>query len=309
MKIFGHEEVKKTIGLYLEKNYKSYSLIFEGKDCIGKKLIALKTAKGFLCEKNYTFGCDSCDSCRLAKNTILNIYEEKELNPHPDIKLISPENDKEIKIGQIREIKEFLKLKKEGGKAVIIEKAEKMNTEASNAVLKTIEEPPDNTLIILTTSNQNALLPTIRSRCKIIKFKPLNGEDIQNILRLKGIDENKIKVLTALSEGSMCLPMIIINNNKLFKYAKDFYNLIAVKSLHPEGIVNLAEILDKLDVKDIIVIFDILERIIYKKMLKGEVSLNLYEEFIKEQKKLKISIEKGVKKKLAVEGLYFNLKT
>ncbi|WP_457621766.1 DNA polymerase III subunit [Persephonella sp.] len=309
MKILGHEETKEIIRLYLDKKYSSYSLLFEGKDCIGKKLIALKTAKGFLCEKKYGFGCDSCESCRLVRNTISNIYEKEDLNPHPGIKIVSPENEKEIKIDQIRDIINFLKLKTKNGKVVIIEKAEKMNRESSNALLKTLEEPPENTLIILTTSNQNALLPTIVSRCQKIKFKPLRKEDILNILKLKGIDENRAKILTSLSEGSMCLPMMILDNENLFKYAKDLYNLLAVKNLHPEGIINLSEILDKLETREILIIFDILEKIIYRKSLKGEIPLSLYENFLKEYYTFKKAVEKGVKKKLAIEGLYFNLKT
>ncbi len=309
MKILGHEETKEIIRLYLDKNYSSYSLLFEGKDCIGKKLIALKTAKGFLCEKKYGFGCDKCESCRLVRNTISNIYEGTDLNPHPDIKIVSPEDDKEIKIGQIREVIQFLKLKTKGGKVVIIEKAEKMNREASNSFLKTLEEPPENTLIILTTSNKNALLPTIVSRCQKITFKPLSKEEIHDILKLKGIDEGKAKILTSLSEGSLCLPMKILNNENLFKYAKDLYNLLAIKNLHPEGIINLAEILERLEINDILVIFDILEKILYRRSLKGEVSLSLYEKFLKEYVLFKKALEKGVKKKLAVEGLYFNLKT
>ena len=309
MKILGHEETKEIIRLYLDKKYSSYSLLFEGKDCIGKKLIALKTAKGFLCEKRYGFGCDSCESCRLVRNTISNIYDKTDLNPHPDIKIVSPEDGKEIKIGQIRDVISFLKLKTKEGKVVIIEKAERMNRESSNALLKTLEEPPENTLIILTTSNQNALLPTIVSRCQKIKFRPLSKEEILSILKLKGVDESKAKILASLSEGSMCLPMMILNNENLFKYAKDLYNLLAVKNLHPEGIINLAEILDRLETNEIFIIFDILEKIIYRKSLKGEVPLGLYENFLDEYSLFKKAVEKGVKKKLAVEGLYFNLKT
>ncbi|WP_457640630.1 DNA polymerase III subunit delta' [Persephonella sp.] len=309
MKILGHEESKEIIRLYLDKNYSSYSFLFEGKDCIGKKLIALKTARAFLCEKNYGFGCGECNDCRLVNNTISNIYEKTDLTPHPDLKIISPENNKEIKINQIREAIQFLKLKSKKGKVIIIEKAEKMNTEASNAVLKTLEEPPENSLIILTTSNQNAILPTILSRCKKIKFKPLKKEDIFNLLKLKGVEENKAKILTALSEGSMCLPAKIMENENLFKYAKDLYNLLAINSLHPESIINLAELMDKFENQEIFTVFDILERILHRKTLKGEISPELYEDFLTESRIMKKAIEKGVKKKLAIEGLYFNLKT
>lgn len=307
MKLVGHEDTKKLIRLFLDKKYHSYTFLFEGKDCIGKKLVALQTARAFLCENDYGFGCGKCNSCRLVNNTISNIYEGTELNPHPDLKVISPE--KEIKIGQIREVIDFLRLKSKTGKVVIIEKAEKMNTEAANALLKTLEEPPENSMIILTTSNQNALLPTVVSRTRKIRFKPLSKEEIIQILRLKDIDEKKLKILVALSDGSMCLPIKINQKPEIFKYAKDLFTVLSLNELHPEGIISLGEIFDKLELEEIDTILDIVEKITYKKMLKGEINPDFYDKFIKEYQELKNAINKGVKKKLAIEGFYFNLKT
>jgi DNA polymerase III, gamma/tau subunits len=160
MKVIGHEKEKTLIKKYLHKNYDSLSLLYEGKDCIGKKLLALYTARGFLCEKKEGFGCGVCNDCKLVNNLISNVYENTNLTPHPNIMLIQS-NNREIKIDQIREAISFLSLKSLKGKVLIIEKAENLNTESANALLKTLEEPPSNTLIILTTSNQNQLLPTI----------------------------------------------------------------------------------------------------------------------------------------------------
>ena len=305
MKLIGHQDSLKLIRMFLDKNYSSYSFLFEGKDCIGKKLVAILTGKAFLCEKNYSFGCNGCESCKLANNTLLNIYEEKEVNTHPEMVIISPE--KEIKIDQIRQVKQFLKLKRK--KVVIIEKAEKMNIEASNALLKTLEEPPENSLIILTTSNQEKLLPTILSRCKKIRFKPLNRKEIEEILLLKNVDEKRIQILTALSDGSMCIPEAVLKDEKLLKYAKDFYNLLYINELHPEGVITFGEIFEKLSSEDVEKIITIVEKILCKKMLKGEVSPDFYDRFIKEKEEFQTAIYRGVKKKLALEGMYFNLKS
>ncbi|WP_297453337.1 DNA polymerase III subunit [Persephonella sp.] len=307
MKLIGHEDTKHIIRLFLDKDFHSYTFLFEGKDCIGKKLVALQTARAFLCEKGYGFGCGECESCRLVNNTISNIYENSQLNPHPDLKLISPE--KEIKIDQIRQIIDFLKLKSVSGKVVIIEKAEKMNKEAANALLKTLEEPPENSMIILTTSNQNAILPTVVSRTRKIRFKPLKKEEILQILQLKTDDQKLLKTLIALADGSLCLPDKILKKPELLKYAKDLFSLLAVQQLHPEGIITLGDVFDKLDIDDINTTLDIVEKIAYKKMLKGDISSEFYDKFIKENQELKNAIGKGVKKKLALEGMYFNLKT
>ncbi len=309
MKIIGHEKEKELIRRFLDKNYDSYTFLFEGKPSIGKKAVALQTAKAFLCEKNEAFGCNECQSCKLVLNTISNIYENEEVQTHPDLKVISPENSKEIKINQIREIIEFFKTKSPTGKVVIIDEAEKMNVEASNALLKTLEEPPEKSMIILISSNPSKLLPTILSRVKKIRFKPLKKEEIIEILKQRGLDEGKAKKLAVLSEGSLEIPVAILNNEQIYKYAKDFYNLIANQDLHPEGIITLAENIEKLEIKEIILILDIISIMLEKSLLKGLIKLNIYEKFIDELKKAKTALEKSVKKKLVFEGLYFNLKT
>jgi len=310
MKVIGHSREKELIKKYLDKNYLAYSFLFEGRDCIGKKAVALQTAKSFLCETEYNLGCGECQSCKLVENTILSIYEDKkDITTHPFIKIVSPENNKEIKIDQIRDIIQFLKLKSKTGKVVIIENAEKMNIEASNSLLKTLEEPPEKTLIILTTSNITKLLPTIVSRTLKVKFSLLTDEEVKEILKIKGAVKKNIDmdILVSLAEGSLCLPEKILKNQALFNYAKDFFNLLISKVNHIEGIIRLAELIDKLEYEDIKVILTILDRYIYRKTLKGKISTELYERFISESKLLDRAISKGVKKKLAFEGFYFKL--
>jgi DNA polymerase-3 subunit delta' len=184
-----------------------------------------------------------------------------------------------------------------------------MNIEASNALLKTLEEPPEKSMIILISSNPSKLLPTILSRVKKIRFKPLKKEEITLILTQKGVDEEKAKKLASLSEGSLEIPMAVLNKEVLYNFAKDFYNLLVNTSLHPEGIITLAENIEKLEIKEINLILDIISIMLEKSLLKGKVKLSMYEKFINELPTAKIGLEKGVKKKLIIEGLYFNLKT
>lgn len=310
VKVIGHEEEKRLIRRILDKGYKSYSLLFEGKKCIGKKLIALQTARTFLCEKGYGFGCNECKSCKLVNNTIQNIYENKDLPSHPDLKIIIPENSKEIKIDQVRQISEFFKLKSEKGKVVIIDDADKMNIQAMNALLKTLEEPPDNTMIILIAENQNNLLPTIISRTLKVRFKTLSKKEIFDILVLKGMEEEKAKKIALISDGNLCIANSIINNEHIYKYSVDLYNLIIkIKQIHPEGIITLVENIEKLEIENIYNILELLSIFVHKSMLKGEITVSFYDNFIKELNKLRKAVEKGVKKNLAFEAFYFNLKT
>jgi DNA polymerase-3 subunit delta' len=308
MEVIGHHKEKEILSRYLNRNQKSYSFLFEGKEGIGKKLLALYTGRGFLCQKNRNFGCGECESCRLTDNLISNIYEGTNLSPNPNIKLVSSQEGKDIKISQIREVLDFLKLKSDIGRVVIIENAEKMNTEASNALLKTLEEPPENSMIILTTTNQNRLLPTIVSRCYKIRFSSLSKEDIYQFLIHKGFSENDAKTFSILSDGSLSLYTYLKDNPNIYQYGKDLAILFLDRKLRLEGIVNLAEILDKLDNKNLSVVFRIVQIILHKKMLKGEIDIDLYDKFLKEYEELEKAVKSGVKKKLAVEGMYFNVK-
>jgi DNA polymerase-3 subunit delta' len=241
-------------------------------------------------------------------NTIANIYEGKELTPHPFIKLVSPENNKEIKINQIREIIDFLKLKSKTGKVVIIEDAEKMNREASNALLKTLEEPPEKSLIILTTSNKSKILPTILSRTLKIRFSPLKEDEIVDILKLKGFSTNDIKKVYKLSDGSLCLILKLLEDKKLLKYVKDFYTLLTAPKLIFEGVYTLVSSMDKFDNTDINLIFNALDKALHLKLLEGKMSPQFYEKFLNEKEILEKALNRGVKKNLALEGFFVNLK-
>ncbi|MBX0310886.1 MAG: DNA polymerase III subunit delta' [Sulfurihydrogenibium sp.] len=304
MKVIGHEKEKTLIKKYLHKNYDSLSLLYEGKDCIGKKLLALYTARGFLCEKKEDFGCGVCNDCKLVNNLISNVYENTNLTPHPNIMLIQS-NNREIKIDQIREAISFLSLKSSKGKVLIIEKAENLNTESANALLKTLEEPPSNTLIILTTSNQNQLLPTIVSRLKKIRFRKLSHQDVVDILSLKLSDEKKIKELADISDGSLCIASTLLKKEDIYVWAKDFVGILINKK-HPEGIFSIAAKIDKMDIEDVNLFFDIIFKF-YIKHSKDLKDIDNYQKFLNQYRLAITSLRKGVKKKLIIESFYFRL--
>ncbi len=306
MKVVGHHKEIDLIKTYLNKNYDSLSLLYEGKDCIGKKLIAFLTARGFLCEKEEGLGCGQCDDCKLVNNLISNIYEGKNLTPHPNIKFI-PYEGKEIKIDSIREAISFLTLKSKKGKVLIIEKVENMNTESANAILKTVEEPPLNTLIIFTTSNQNQLLPTIVSRLKKVRFKKLSDEEVKEVLIQKIYDEKKVDKLVKISGGSLCLPFSVVNKENVYNLAHSYYELLKTKK-HTEGLFSIASTVEKWDVEDINLFFDIILRFFEIDLSKLNLDNTFAEKFLTEFKKGKNAVSKGVKKKIILEGIYYNLR-
>ena len=162
----------------IHKNEKlPHALIFKGKEGIGKYDFANTFAKSYLCQSPISnhLPCEACSSCEWFPDS------------HPDFKHIAPiESDddesskrktvrkKNIAIHQIRELSEYLELsahQETGRRIVLIEPADSLNQAASNALLKILEEPPENTLFILVTSQAQKLIATIRSRCQLLELR------------------------------------------------------------------------------------------------------------------------------------------
>ncbi|MCX7913529.1 MAG: DNA polymerase III subunit [Thermodesulfovibrionales bacterium] len=137
------------------------AILMYGQKGVGKMFTALNYAKAINCHARVDFDCcDRCISCKKIDGRV-----------HPDVHLIEA-IDSEIKIDSIRKIEEFLSFKPLEGreKVVIVNDSERMNQNASNAFLKILEEPPPNSLLILISSNEDALPLTIKSRCIPIPF-------------------------------------------------------------------------------------------------------------------------------------------
>lgn len=168
--------------------------LFIGPEGVGKKFSAEVLAKTLNCLHSNTDSCDSCISC-------LKIDK----NGHPDIHIIDT-GSAEIKIEYIRQLQKEINYRPyEGKKKVfIINNAHNLNIEASNAFLKTLEEPPGNSIIILITDKPSLLFKTILSRCQVVKFCSLKRGELENILaKGYGVDDKAVHFLAYFSEGSL----------------------------------------------------------------------------------------------------------
>ena len=172
--IIGHEEIIRHLKNAIQTEKVSHSYIFTGDPGSGKKLLAGTYAMTLQCEEGGTEPCGHCDSCKKAigKN-------------HPDIIMVTHEKPNVITIDEIREqiindvdIKPYCS----PYKIYIVANAELMNPQAQNALLKTIEEPPEYAVIMLLTSNIDGVLPTIRSRCVRLDLKVVDDGLVKKYL-------------------------------------------------------------------------------------------------------------------------------
>ncbi|MCR5834423.1 MAG: DNA polymerase III subunit delta' [Selenomonadaceae bacterium] len=197
-KLIGHAATVKYLRKCIAEEKFPHAVIFSGAEGIGKRLSAEICAAALLCD-NPVDGkpCGTCENCHLVA-----------AHTHPDFYVVEPEETKtvrNIKIGQIRamQAEAILRPINSSRRVVIIDGAELMNTAAANSLLKTIEEPPSQTIFILLTPNRSTLLMTIRSRCLSINFEKLETDEIRAALISQGTDAEEADRLAIISSGSL----------------------------------------------------------------------------------------------------------
>ena len=211
--LIGNDEVKESLRRLLVSGRVPGSLLFTGAEGIGKKLFALELAKAMNCRNRVGVeACDECSSCRrISRSTFPPFGKDDDdqhrmiWSEHADVAMARPYKNI-IRVKVMRELEREANFRPFEGAArvFIVEDAEYMNESASNALLKTLEEPPPTSHLILTTSNPTALLATIRSRCQTIRFAPIPHEEIETFL----IEEKKLpaadaELLSRTSGGSL----------------------------------------------------------------------------------------------------------
>lgn len=194
--VIGQEQMKEHMQNALSTRKISHAYIINGEKSSGKEFIARIFAAALQCEEKGTNPCGKCVSCKQA-----------ETGNHPDIITVTHEKPNTISVDDIRQqVNADVAIKPYKGpyKIYIINEAEKMNAQAQNALLKTIEEPPEYVVMILLTSNINALLQTVLSRCVVLHMKPVADEQIKKYLMedLK-ITDYQAEVCVAFARGNL----------------------------------------------------------------------------------------------------------
>ncbi|MCP4715530.1 MAG: DNA polymerase III subunit delta' [Deltaproteobacteria bacterium] len=177
----------------LQADHLPHAFMFAGIEGIGKKLTAFALVKALNCLEQTGDACCRCLSCRKIDKLM-----------HPDVHVVEPEKEI-IKIDQVLSLQQTLAYKPMEGrmKAVIIDRADTMNLHAANCLLKTLEEPPPQTVLILIVGEAAGMLPTILSRCQRINFYPLNDETVRELLVAAGVDETAAADIIMHARGSL----------------------------------------------------------------------------------------------------------
>ena len=192
--IVGHEQIIEHLKTAIEMGKVSHAYILNGPDLSGKMMIAEAFARALLCEKQDPDGCGECRSCRQSDD-----------RNNPDIIYVKHDKPNTISVDDIRtqlNIDIVIKPYSNQYKIYIVDEAEKMNQQAQNALLKTIEEPPAYAVIMLLTTNADSFLQTIRSRCITLNLKSVKNDVIKSYLMTeKKIPDYQADVCAAFAQG------------------------------------------------------------------------------------------------------------
>lgn len=215
--IIGHVRIKSILGRALQRGRLPNSLLFAGPPGVGKKETALVVAKALNCLNKTDDACEECSVCRSVNR-----------GAAPDVIVIAPEG-RFLKIEQMRLLKEaaYLKPMVARKRVFIIETADKMNREASNSLLKVLEEPPVFSHILLLTDNPFMLLPTIRSRCQILGFSSISRGDIEAALLAEGMDTEQARI-SALSAGGNLKQALTLDWESVQQRRRDAWELFGI---------------------------------------------------------------------------------
>ncbi len=191
--LIGHENIRQYFNALTQRASLAHAYIFSGPPNVGKTSFAVWLARKLLCRKSAAEPCGECDQCRLPADA------------HPDIALFDDEG--ELGIGKIRELQSrfFLTTFSGGWRVSVIAGAERLTQEASNALLKFLEEPPSRTLILLTSVSAAGLPQTLRSRTQHIRFGLVSEKLIDAAIKKADPDEKKWIVASAYGRPGIAL--------------------------------------------------------------------------------------------------------
>lgn len=211
-RILGNDAAKTSLTRMIDSGRLPNSLLFTGHEGVGKREFALEVARALVCSSTVDGqGCGKCSACERVVKFEIPKPEKKDdfkqvfFSGHPDVGTVVAYN-RNILVDAIRALEQEANFRPFEAKArlFLIDDADKMNDAASNALLKTLEEPPSTTYIILATSKPEALLQTIHSRCQVVRFAPLTVDSVEAfLLNDKSYAAADASLAARMSKGSI----------------------------------------------------------------------------------------------------------
>ena len=282
--VVGHKDIINYIRNAVSNDKVSHAYILNGERGSGKKLLANLFAMSLLCEEGGPDPCNQCHSCKQAES-----------GNHPDIIRVTHEKPNSISVDDIRtQVNHTVDIKPYQGpyKVYIIPQADLMTVQAQNALLKTIEEPPEYAVFLLLTENAEMLLPTINSRCVMLKLRNIKDTLIKKYLMEKlQIPDYKADMCAAFAQGNMGRAIMLANSEHFNEIREEAVQLL--KYIHE---MELSEIVTavknitvyKLEITDYLVIIMIWYRDVLLYKATKEIDKVVFKDqipFIKEQAK------------------------
>ena len=217
--VVGHKDILKYISSAVENNRVSHAYILNGERGSGKKMLANLFAMTLLCETGDNEPCGKCHSCKQAES-----------GNHPDIIRVTHEKPNSISVDDIRtQVNNTVDIKPYQGpyKVYVIPQADMMTPQAQNAILKTIEEPPSYAVFLLLTENAETLLPTINSRCVMLKLRNIKDTLIKKYLMENlEIPDYKADMCTAFAQGNMGRAIMLANSDHFNEIREEAVQLL-----------------------------------------------------------------------------------
>lgn len=235
--IVGHKSIISHLQNAIRMKKVSHAYIIEGEEGMGKKLVAAAFSKTLQCEAGGSSPCNTCTSCRLFDS-----------NNHPDVKHIISEKKMGLGVDEVREeinTNIYIKPYQYPYKIYIIHEADLMTIQSQNALLKTMEEPPEYGVLLFLAENSSRFLPTVLSRCVLLGLKELDEKTIQEYLKkTEELSEEEASLYASFARGNIGKAKMLLNSEEFDKMRKDIIDAMNIVTQEDDlELLSAAEIL------------------------------------------------------------------